>query len=350
MITMSVFSPLRSEVFQQWLPPALQQRYVTLLMQRVGMTKRRAECFVRLWLYLFLKDCQLRQALPQKPLTELAFPQGWIECSCREAADVFYGDRDRGGDRSAGMMIDKLAAIGLIRKQFDGNCTQIEIQPLPDLMERDTPADIVSVVPDAFDPRCDAIPIANLLATNYNWLNRNTDAVPYRIANILRDWASQYATGMRVLRRCDNQNPVGFYAFYPTQRDSEIKFFAPPSQGLHLSQVAEVDPFAMALPGDKSCRTVFVRSWMIESQYRKQTQVSLLQDAQQTLINMRQDFPDLWDMYGLIIHPSYAELARVLGFQKTSSDPKLSLYWVYQAVDRFLALDLQGSMMQLEMT
>ena len=347
LVAMSVFSAFSSEALQQWLPRPVHQRYVAVLMQRVGMTRRRAECFVRLWLYLFLKDCQMRHVTPLQPLEKLTFPEGWIECSCREAADVFYGDRDRGGDRSAGMMIDKLVALGLIRKQFDGNCTQIEIQPLPDLLEPEALESAVSVKPDAFDPRCDAIPIANLLATNYNWLNRNTDAVPYRIANILRDWAEQYTTGMRVLRRCDNQNPVGFYAFYPTQRDSEIKFFAPPSQGLHLSQVAEVDPFAMALPGDEKCRAVFVRSWMIESQYRKQAQVGLLQDAQETLKKMRQDFPNLWDMYGLIIHPSYAELARALGFQKTSSDPKLSLYWTYQAVDRFLTIDIKEAIAQV---
>ncbi|MEM0980275.1 MAG: hypothetical protein AAGH78_08375 [Cyanobacteria bacterium P01_H01_bin.58] len=344
---MSVFPAFNLEALHQWLPQRLHQQYVGHVMQRVGMTRRRAECFVRLWLYLFLKDCQIRQTTPQAPLTELTFPSGWIECSCREAANVFYGDRDRGSDRSAGMMLDKLVALGLIRKQFDGNCTQIEIQSLPDLLEQRASEATVLVTPDAFDRRSDAIPIANLLASNYNWLNRNTDAVPFRIANILRDWAGQYATGMRVLRRCDNQNPVGFYLFYPVQRDSEIKFFAPPSQGLHLSQVATTDPFAMASPGDATCRAVFVRSWMIESPYRQQAQVALLQDAQQTLAAMQQDFPNLWDMYGLVIHPIYAELARVLGFQKTNADPKLSLYWVYQAVDRFLALDVAQAMTQL---
>lgn len=332
------------EPLHEWLPEAVQQRYLTLLMQRVGMTRRRAECFMRLWLYLFLKQGQSRQALPQAPLAELEFPEGWIECSCREAADVFYSDRDRGGDRSAGMMLDKLVALGLILKQFDGNCTQIEIPPLPDLLEEEMAKSTALVKPDTFDPRSDAIPIANLLATNYNWLNRNTDAVPYRIANILRDWAEQYTGGLRVLRRCDNHNPVGFYAMYPTQRKSEITFFAPPSKGLHLSQVAEVDPFAMALPGDAQCRSVFVRSWVIESPYQKQAQISFLQDSQKTLLAMKQDFPNLCDMHTLIIHPTYAELASALGFQKTSSDPKLSLYWAYQAMDRFLALDIGQSL------
>ncbi len=335
------------EALQQWLPQPLHQRYLKLVMGRVGVTGRRAEYFLRLWLYVFLKDCQQRQALPQTPLKSLTVPVGWVECSCREAADIFYGDQDSGSDRAAGMMIDKLVALGLIRKQFDGNCTQIEIQPLPELQAPDTSDTPVQVEPDDFDPRCDAIPIANLLATNYNWLNSHTDAVPYRIANILRDWAELYATGLRVLRRCDNQNPVGFYALYPTQRQSEVKFFAPPSQGLHLSQVTEVDPFAMAHPGDPQCRAVFVRSWMIEPPYQQQAQVAFLQDAQQTLTRMQQDFPNLMDMYTLIIHPSYAELGQVLGFQKTSADPKLPLYWMYQAVDRFLALDLEQTMTAL---
>jgi len=327
---------------QQWLPNALHQRYEAILLRRVGMTRRRADCFIRLWLHLFLKDCQTRRVLPSPPLTELTFPQNWVECGCREAAEVFYRNQERGSDRSAGMMLDKLVALGLLKKQFDGNYTQIQIQPIPELLEHSDPQDAAMVCPDQFDPRCDAIPIANLLASNYNWLNRNTNAIPYRIANILRDWAAIYATGLRVLRRCDNQNPVGFYALYPIVRSSEVKFFEPASQGLHLSQVADVDPFIIAQPGDPQCRTVFVRSWMIDSSYRDQAQVQFLQDAQQTLKTMQKDFPNLCDMYTLVIHPSYAELGRLLGFQKITTDPKLPLYWMYQAVDRFLTLDMRS--------
>ena len=337
---MSEFLPFQAEIVHRWLPEALYQHYLGLIMGRVGMTRRRADCFLRLWLYLVLKGGQQKSSLPQPPLKQLKFPETWVECSCREAAEVFYGDRERGSDRSAGMMLDKLQALGMIRKQFDGNCTQIEVQPLPELLAQPVATTLPTVFPDAFDLRSDAIPIANLLATNYNWLNRNTDTVPYRIANILRDWADQYATGMRVLRRCDNQNPVGFYALYPTKRESEVRFFASPSQGLHLSQVTEVDPFEMARPGDTQCRAVFVRSWMIETPYQAQAQAAFLQDAQHTLKQMGQEFPNLMDLYTLIIHPSYAELACSLGFQKISADPKLPLYWMYQALDRFLALDL----------
>ncbi|MFN5513185.1 MAG: hypothetical protein ACK5CA_00110 [Cyanobacteriota bacterium] len=336
--------------FHAWLPVPLYQHYLQGVMRRVGVTGRRADCFVRLWLYLWLKQAHRQAISTPRPLTALP-PVPWIDCSCREAAEIFYYDQERGSDRAAGMMLDKLAALNLIRKQFDGNVTEITIVPPPELLAETTPPagtqcvfGIAGVEPDGFDPRCDAVPIANLLSSNYNWLNRNADAISYRIANILRDWAEQYPRGMRVLRRLDNQNPVGFYALYPTRRESEIKFFAPPSQGLHLSKVSDIDPFTMAQPGDPDCRAVFVRSWMIESTYQSQTQVLFLRDAQQTLRRMQEDFPRLMDMYTLIIHPSYAELGSRLGFQKMSTDPKLPLYWMYQALDRFLALDLEQAM------
>jgi hypothetical protein len=329
------------EDLEIWFSAQQQQQYVSLLMRRVGMTRRRAECFVRLWLYLLLKQYQSQKLTLKPPLAELVLPEGAIACSCREAAELFYADRDNGSDRASGMMLDKLAALGLIKKHFDGNSTRIEIQPLPELLAgADAEVAIPEVQPAAFDPRSDAIPIANLLASNYNWLNRNTDALSYRIANILRDWASQYATGMRVLRRCDNQNPVGFYALCPIQRQSEIKFFSPPSKGMHLSAVSEIDPFAIALPDDPQCRAVFVRSWMIDASYRDLMQIPFLQDAQQTLIKISQDFPNLSDMYTLVIHPNYEELGLILGFQKTNLNSKLSVYWMYQAVDRFLALEM----------
>ena len=46
----------------------------------------------------------------------------------------------------------------------------------------------------------------------------------------------------------------------------------------------------------------------------------------------------------MIIHPSYEQLALTLGFQKTSSDAQLSVYWVYLAVDRFLALNIKQTL------
>ncbi|MEO1352383.1 MAG: hypothetical protein AAFW84_26890 [Cyanobacteria bacterium J06635_15] len=313
----------------QWFAPNVQQDYITRLMGRVGLTRRRAQCFVRLWGYLQLKQGQTAgKALEALP--SLTAPKGLISCTCREAAELFYRDRDRGSERSAGMMIDKLVALGLLRKSFDGNTLNLAIAPLPELQDAaaGTGESLAAVEPDDFDPRCDAIPVATLLATNYNWMNRNTEATPYRIAGLLRQWATQYSRGMRVLRRCDNLNPVGFYLLYPTQQQSEVNFFGPPNKGLHLSVMTEVDPFELALPGDQDCHALFVRSWMIDAAYEAQAQTDFLRDAQTTLQAMRQDFVNLCDLHTLIIHPSQEKLARSLGFQKTTVEAQASQDWM----------------------
>ncbi|NER79860.1 MAG: hypothetical protein F6K42_09810 [Leptolyngbya sp. SIO1D8] len=324
----------------RWFPPEQQQSLINRLIQRVGVTRVRAECFVRLWIYLLVKQYQAQGSLVQPPLEQLVLPTGAVVCTHREAADLFYSDKEQGSDRAAGMMLDKLAALGLIKKYFDGNTTSIEIQPT--LAQVDAKDDaFVDLIIDDFDPRCDTIPIANLLATNYNWMNSNQDALPHRIARILRGWANHYAVGMRVLRRSDNLNPVGFYLLYPTASESDANFFGPASKGLHLSTLTEVDPFKMATVGDPNCVSVFARSWMIDPLYRERYRVLFLQDVQTILIRMRQDFPNLWDIHTLIIHPSYEALASALGFQRTSREPQTSVYWMYLAIDRFLALDVE---------
>ncbi|NET48456.1 MAG: hypothetical protein F6K09_06950 [Merismopedia sp. SIO2A8] len=325
-----------------------QQEYVALLMGRVGLTRRRAECFVRLWAYLWLKQRfkkQIHQGIGVEtsnlqPVQNLGVPDGVVSCTCREAALLFYPEGDRGSERSAGMMLDKLAALGLIKKTFDGNTLAIAINPLPELHSQTDGIEEIEVFADAFDPRCDVIPVANVLAQNYNWMNRNADAVPYRISRILRQWADQYTTGMRVLRRRDNLNPVGFYVFYPTKPESEVLFFGSPNNGLHLSVASDLDPFEMATPGDLTCRAIFIRSWVINPAYRQQALPILLKDAQQTLTTMQQDFPSICDLHTLIIHPGYEELIQQLGFQKMGMESSSSVYWVYLAMDRFLAINV----------
>jgi hypothetical protein len=332
------------EQLDDWVSPELQNRCIERLTQRVGVTYVRAQCFIRLWIYLLIKEHQghsgaNRSALPVLPLETLTLPAAASRCTHREAAALFYRDQDQGSDRAAGMMLDKLAALGLITKHFDGNTTRITIHPIAELAES-SPKELSELVIDTFDPRCDAIPVANLLATNYNWMNRNHDAVPHRISQLLRLWASQYVMGMRVLRRCDTLNPVGFYLLYPTNSVSDANFFGSPNKGLHLSAISDVDPFKMATPGDLSCISVFIRSWMIESAYLDQYRLAFLQDAQQTLRQMQQDFPNLCDLHTLIIHPQYETMAAMLGFQKNSQQDTSSVYWMYLALDRFLALAL----------
>ena len=342
----------------QWFPHHRQQEYISLLMGRVGLTRRRAECFVRLWAYVWLKQVWLKQdardqngssSNPKngekgtpKSVQNLGMPEGTVSCTCREAALLFYPESDRGSERSAGMMLDKLAALGLIRKTFDGNTLAIAINPLPELHTATDEVENVAITVDEFNPRCDVIPVANLLAQNYNWMNRNAEAVPYRISRILRTWAGQYAKGMRVLRRKDNLNPVGFYLFYPTKAESEVNFFGAPVNGLHLSTLSDTDPFDMAVPGDSECRAIFIRSWMINAAYRQHALPMMLKDAQHTLTQMQQDFPNICDLHTLIIHPAYEALIQQLGFQKMGVDSTSSMYWVYLALDRFLATDIDA--------
>ena len=339
---------MNPELIDQWFPVDQQRNYISMLVGRVGLTRRRAECFVRLWTYLLLKQQQELGNHLRQPLTNLQIPEGFVACTHREAAQLFYADKDRGSDRAAGMMLDKLIALGLIEKKFDGNTVCIQIRPLPNLSFPKSEAPVKLEIND-FNPRTDAVLVASFLVRNYNWMNNNTTAVSHKIAKLLRTWSSQYSTGMRVLRRTDNDRPVGFYLLYPTSTESEKNFFLPPSKILHLSSASEIDPMTMVVPGNGDCTSVFVRSWMIDTPYKTLPNVCrFLEDVQQTLRKMQSDFPNLCDMYAMTIHPSYEELAMALGFQKIAGDPKSSLYWIYRAVDQFLALDIAKSVSSLD--
>jgi hypothetical protein len=334
---------MHSGNIDQWFPIEQQRKYVSQLRRRVGLTRRRAEYFVKLWAYLLLKQRQEQKQHLQQPVTELELPEGFVACTHREAQDIFYGDQERGSDRSAGMMIDKFVALGLIEKDFDGNTTCIRIRSLlPNLHNSEPSTQAIKLIPDNFNPRTDAIPVASLLAHNYNWMNKKTTALPHRIARILREWAQQYPTGMRVLRRSDTQDAVGFYILFPVARESEANFFLPPRNSLHLSATWDTDPFQIAVVGDRYCTSIFVRSWQIDSTYKQQINVCVfLKDVQKTLIQMQADFPQLCDMYTLAMHPGDEQLATALGFQKTNQDPLLPLHWMYIPLDKYLSLNIE---------
>lgn len=326
---------METKTLETWFSAGKQEQMIDRLIRKVGLTRVRANCFLRLWIYALIQENKYKP-----PLSELVFPSTSVICTHRQAAELFYPDGERGSDRSAGMMLDKLAALGLIEKSFDGNATRIQIKPIEGILEEETAELSVELRLDSFDPRCDAIPVANLLTRNYHWMNRTSEATPHRISRLLRGWANQYATGARVLRRCDNLNPVGFYLLYPTASESEANFFTSPSKNLHLSVMNEEDPFKMAVPGDKDCLSVFIRSWMIDPAYLDSYRSIFLQDARDTLRQMTRDFPNLCDLYTLIIHPRYERLALALGFQKTVQEHQHSIYWMYLGLDRFLSLDL----------
>jgi hypothetical protein len=330
------------EELQCWFSPQQYSELVRLLVSQIGLTRTRADYFMRLWIYLLVKLQRQHQPNLQPPLKQLEPLEDAVICTHQEAAALFYGESERGSDRSAGMMLDKLASLGLIKKHFDGNTTSVAIPPLPVLLEPPQTPQSITLFPDAFNPRSDAIPVANLLAVYYNWMDETPTSVPRaaRIAKLLRTWGNQYQTGMRVLRRSDNHNPVGFYVIYPVSSDSDIYFFSPPSRNLSIGWIEESDPFQMAKPGDLNCISAFVRGWFIEAQYLDEYRLLFLQDSQQTLLKMQQDFPSLQDLYAILIHPTFETLVDFLGCLRLNPDPQSSLTWLYLAIDRFLQLNL----------
>jgi hypothetical protein len=337
----------------QWFPVEQQLKYVSLLRGRVGVTRRRAEYFVKLWAYLLLKQQQELGKRIQEPLTQLELPQGFVPCSHREAYEVFYSQNEsgRGSDRAAGLMIDQLVALGLIEKDFDGNTTCIRIRSL--LLNPNEATDtreFIQLVPDGFNHRTDTIPVANFLAHAF-LLNKKTSGVPQRIAKILRIWAEQYPAGMRVLRRRDNEQIVGFYALYPTARESEKNFFLPPRKSLYLlSPSRETDPFKIARVGDVDCTSIYIRVWRIDSPYQQRVHIcQFLKDLKKTLSRIQLDFPNLCDMYTIAVLPGDEQLAAAVGFQKNNYNSQRSLFWMYIPIDKYLALNVEQALSTLQL-
>jgi hypothetical protein len=337
-------SPIELGVLDRWFPPDRQAHYVEQLRLQRGLTRRRAECFVRLWAYLILKNLPL----PQSAIVDLDSLEHSVSCTHREAADLFYSESERGSDRAAGMMIDHLVQAGLVEKNFDGNTNMLFIRAVPELKKSAVPNAPISLQPDTFNPRTDAVPVATLLSHSYNWMTSSKTAVAQKATRLLRQWAQQYPSTMRVLRRSDTLQPVGFYIIYPIASVSECNLFLPPSLSLHLCTDGTVDPIEMAKPGDPDCVSVFVRSWTLDEAYKTYDSVCLfMHDTRQTFIKMQQDFPNISDIYVMPIHPSYEALAQVLGFQKTIQDPHSCLCWMYLALDHFLELNVEKAIARL---
>lgn len=342
----------------QFFSPDQQRTYIAMLMRRGGLTRRRAEYFVRLWAYLLLKQRREAGIRSAQPLTHLPLPEGAISCTHREAAELFYGHQDRGSDRAAGMMIDRLVALGLLEKRFDGQTLCLQIQSLPELLmtpsKKDEP---IRFEADQFNPRTDAIPAANLIARTYAELiqsNRHLKdplTASHKIARVLRKWAQQYPMGIRVLRRCDNNNPIAISVLYPTACESEVNFFQSPGKSFYLTSETEVDPFQVATIGDPDCTAVYIRAWTIDATYISRESIGLLlDDTQKTLNQMRTDFPNLCDLYSAFVQPMYEELRLALGFQKISQDPQRSYSWIYLALDHFLNQDIQQVLSTLKLS
>jgi hypothetical protein len=333
-------------LLEQAFSPDLQKRYISILLNRGGFTRRRVECFVRLWGYLLLK--QLLEDAQYLPTLEILYPpKGYISCTHREAAELFYTDREKGSDRAAGLMIDKLVALGLLDKKFDGQTLCLQVRDQPELLqvaEQKKPEIFV----DYFDPVVDAVQTGQLMTRSFYEMVKDAPKTAFKITKCLRQWGNIYPACIRVLRRSDTKNPVGVLILYPTAASCEPLFFGPPSRGFFLTNDRATDPFEMAKPGDLTCTSIYVRAWIIDQPYLNVDRMQQLVEAtQDTLRHMRQDYPALCDMYSMIIHPSYEQLREIMGFEKIAQDPQRAYAWVYLAIDRYLALDPQKTVQAL---
>jgi hypothetical protein len=326
----------------------IQKYYTTALLKRGGMTRRRSTYFVRLWGYLQWKhQVAIQGPTPAVVIEELLPLPEFVSCSHREAAILFYPDGEKGSERAAGMMMDKLVALGLMDKQFDGQTQCWKIREQPELLTIE-PTTLPVVLVDDFDPGLDAVQTAKLLTRSFAELVRDEATTAHKITKCLRQWSKVYPGSIRVFRRQDTQNPVGVIILYPTAESSDRLFFDAPSKGLYMTNTRSVDPFEMALPGDPTSTCLLVRAWFIEPDYLNAEIMALLISTTQAMtVAMRQDYPALCDMFSLIIHPSYEQLRNLMGFETTAQDPQRHYKWIYLAIDRYLAIDAVATIASL---
>lgn len=334
-----------AEEINQWFPVEVQHRYVDQVAGQSGLTRRQAICFVRLWAYA----CR-QQEQSQMPLEALSPEAYQLTCSHREAADLFYWDQPRGSERAAGLMINQLVKKHLVKRTtFDGFPSQLSLQIPPSFLPQTLPPSPTQVEADAFDARRDAPLIASFLDESYSWVSQRTESTSFKITRVLRRWATQYPKGLRVLRQVSEGSPVGFAAFYPAHPNSEEMFHSPPSSSLHLVTLDDTDPIQLASSGDPECYVVFVRGWQFKPEYWCYTNVcEFLEDSQATLRAMQQEFPNLSDIYTITIHPNLEAFAVALGFKPMKADPNSSLRWYYIALDHFLSLDADETLVEFD--
>jgi hypothetical protein len=328
---------MKAEFLEQYFSPERQRHYVRLMLERGGFTRRRAECFVRLWGYLLLKDYEAKAELPTELVTLLR-PANEISCTHREASILFYDDREQGSQRAAGLMIDRLVSLGLITKRFDGETLCIGICDLPELVAPIVEKP-VELMPDYFNPVTDAVLTAQLMVRTYAELVKDTAKTAHKITKCLRLWGKNYGKCIRVLRRSDTLNPVAVSILYPTTEACEHLFFESPTKTFFLTTETAEDPFEMAIPGEASCTSVYVRAWLLDPAYMNGANLAaFIYMTQDMMREMREDFPELCDIYSMVIHPSHERLRQVMGFEKVAQDNQRAYHWVYLPIDRYLML------------
>lgn len=331
---------------QTWFPAALQQRYVDhILMQSnshagsVKLTHVQAQHLVRLWGYAYIKQ----HGIVQSPIKALSRRVDSFFCSHSEAASLFYAERDGGGTaRSAGLMLRTFESKSLIQcESSKGSPTKIRLNiPHPfDLPAEDPKGD---VVPDAFRPRLDASTLANLLTVLFHYDAERAQVFEHDLNRVLREWFKRYPKGLRVLRQVKSKKPIAVVTAFPVHPESGEKFGLPPSESLYLNRIRQraADPIQFAEPGCLDCYVAYIRCWHIKpGWWSPKTVLQLLQETRSMLQQMHQDFPELCDVYSIVLHPHHEDFAVRLGFDITRTDPQMSQSWAHIALDRFFELN-----------
>ena len=330
----------------QWFPPEDQQRYIDKIVRLRRLTRLQAKCFVRLWAYGQLQQESAR-ALPIRKLERLI---SVVECSHQQAADLFYCDRARGGERSAGQLITRLIEEELVRREkFDGGPSRFRLNIPNEFLLAETSSEAIQLATDAFDIEMDEAFVAAFIAKIYTWISPEKHPSSHKLLRVLRQWNELYPTGLRVLRMADESNTIGFSAFLPIHPDYEEQLYLPPKP---LVALEGNEPFEVALPGDEQCYAVLVRIWMIAGQYWNYGNAcQFLKDSQATLGAMKQSFPKIRNLYAISLHPTLDKLAFQIGFKAIDTQAAHSRYcWLSMPLKRFLTLDIDETMADFDFT
>lgn len=339
-------SPIQPEAIQIWFPLALQDRYVNhILMQSesqasgcVKLTYIQAGHLVRLWGYAYVKH----YGDTHTPIKALTCRLNSFFCSHSEAAKFLYADREAGGTaRSAGLMLKEMESMSLIQcKSTKGSPTKISLN-IPLTFELPEEPQGNKVFPDKFDPRRDAPTVANLLKVLFHYEANHSQSLGRDITKVLREWSKRYPDGLRVLRQEKTRKPIAVVTIFPIHPDSESNFDLPPSESLYLHKIRikAKDPIQFSEPGDPNCFIAYVRCWHIKPGFwNHETVIQFIDETKDMLRKMHQVYPELSDVYSIILHPHHEDFVIRLGFDITRSDPKISQRWAYIALDAFLEL------------
>ncbi len=332
-----------------WFPAKYRKLYVEHLTGLSAFTPKQADYFVRLWGYGYLQQ----EGIEKTPISWLSSTIRPFRCSHRDAADLFYG-KDEKGARAAGNMIDTFCKKEYsVRESFSGanNITRITLQNLgslvlPDHQKSKDDHEASKIYIAGFDVRNDRKQVADFVDKLYTLDPNSPNSVQRNIEGGLRDWAKRYPQGMKVLRYVDAESgipeeTIGLVAAFPVHEDSEDVFYESPRKSFYLGtyQKGMQDKIQYAGKGD-DCYSACIRCWQIKpSLWTFDNALMLFNETQTILKSMRDEYPDVSELYSIPIHPQIQKFALSLGFQILHKGNSQDMYWLHMPIDRFLQID-----------